>query len=476
MAFGTINIYEYNTPIVTIKQGTGKIINGNFKMIHIINITIYEDIVNRLVPTINDHIDKNSILRPQLLYQLQQIQSLLQKIHGRKARKARSINWIGSAWKWIAGSPDATDWDNLLKTQNVIIENNNNQYKINERLTAVTQEIMENYNKIIERINNSNIDKYEQMMYNKLTLIKEEVLEIVAAAQLAKKGIINTNLLDKIEIQKVLAEIETLPYSNEIEAIEYAEPIMLQKESILLYAISLPKTGIKEYNHLIIRSTIRNNKRIHLETKELLTTHDEQYSIKEKCTKIREISICNENQLQKLSPEHCISQLLKGKNASCDHQFYRKPIIELLTDNTVYVTNFNGNVKHDNETKTLNGTFLIQFDNDSIVINNKKYTNKEVTTFHILPPIIQANLTITDVKLDLEYLHDLHLENIKKLQKFSILSNLSVISDLAIYLLVIIIFIIIYRYRQKEKQTMRFQLPPITQTDNIFPHIQTLNH
>lgn len=244
---------------------------------------------------------------------------------------------------------------------------------------------MDNYNKIAARIDNSSIDKYEQMLYNKLAIIKEELSEIITAAQLAKQGVVNTNLLNKEEVQNILSQIETLPYDSEIEAIEYAEPIMLQKESLLLYAISLPKTRSKEF----IKSTIKNNRRIHLDTDELFLAHDGIYGIKETCSKMRDTVICNENQLQKFSSDHCINQLIRGADARCDYQFYKKPIIEPLTDNSVFLINFNGTLRHSNETKMLCGTFLVQFDNDTIAINDRNYTNEEIRTFQILSPIIQ---------------------------------------------------------------------------------------
>lgn len=310
---------------------------------------------------------------------------------------------------------------------------------------------METYNGVIQRIDTTSSNQYEQMMFNKLTIIKDEINEIVTAAQLAKKGIINTNLLDETEIQQILSQVETLPFTNDIEAIEYAEPIMLQKKSLLLYAISLPKTEAKEYNHILVRSTIKDNKRIYFETNELLATQDEQYGITGNCMRIRDMTICKENQLQKLSPDHCISQLLKGTNAGCDYQFYRKPVIEMIDDSTVFLTNFNGSLKHKNQTRILSGSYIIQFNNDSIVINDKRYANEVATHYQVLPPILQANLTEKEIKLDLEYLHDLHLDNIKKIKTFSVINHISVISDVIIYSAVVIIFVLIIRRKRDQE-------------------------
>ena len=62
------------------------------------------------------------------------MQERLNELINVNKRLTRSIDWIGSAWKWIAGNPDAADWNNILKSQEDVIENNNEQYKINKEL------------------------------------------------------------------------------------------------------------------------------------------------------------------------------------------------------------------------------------------------------------------------------------------------------------------------------------------------------
>lgn len=54
-------------------------------------------------------------------------------------------------------------------------------------------------------------EKYEQILFHKLGLLKEEIGEIVLAGQLAKKGIVNSNPLDKADIANILSKTETLP-------------------------------------------------------------------------------------------------------------------------------------------------------------------------------------------------------------------------------------------------------------------------
>lgn len=55
--------------------------------------------------------NETTIIKGIIAFELEKIRIQLNELKGPEtARLKRSINWIGSAWKWIAGSPDATDW------------------------------------------------------------------------------------------------------------------------------------------------------------------------------------------------------------------------------------------------------------------------------------------------------------------------------------------------------------------------------
>lgn len=412
-----LGIYEYNTPLVTIKQGNGRIIQGSFKLIHVINLKDYEEIMDRITPSIT-RIHQDNTLQPQLIHQAEVITQLISELKGH-SRAQRSINWIGSAWKWIAGSPDATDWDQIMTSQNQIINNNNQQYRINKGLTNTTQQLLAEYNKIIDHLHDESEEKFHQVLFNRLTILKDEIYEIVRAVQLAKGNIVNTNLLSKGEISRLIMEIETLPYANEIEAIEYAEPMIIMKESTLLYVLSMPKTSRQDYNHIIIRSTSSYNKRIYMEFNELLLNQDEIFGIVKKYHILGEMTICDLNGLKRIPTDHCIYQLIKGLNAKCEYQFHNQQIIEILNDHTIFLSNFDGKISYNNTSRHLKGSFLVQYANETVQINNSTFINKEVKTFQVLPSVLRTNITETGFKIDSGYLHNLYLENIAQLQELS---------------------------------------------------------
>ena len=64
---------------------------------------------------------------------------------------------------------------------------------------------------------------------------------------MAKAGIVNTNLLDTLELERLISEEESLPYENLIEAAEYANPSIYTNGTILLYVLLVPKVISQKY-------------------------------------------------------------------------------------------------------------------------------------------------------------------------------------------------------------------------------------
>lgn len=429
----------------------------------------YEQIIAELEPVIHYQTKKTGTLGLQMEHQLAQIKHLLDQLRIRRFPKnKRSINWIGSAWKWIAGNPDATDWDKILTKTNDVIENNNSQYTINEYLIKTTNNLLDDYNKIISESNRDDTYRYAQTLFNKLGLMKEEITQIVMASQLAKKGIVHSQILNKGDIMNILSQTNTLPYKNELQALQFAEPSMVVKNSLLLYIISLPKTEDMLFNNIILRSTIKNNKRIYLNFTNLLVSQTEKYAIKEKCLVIDDVSICRHNQIEKLSHENCVVKILDGERAACEYQIEKQQVSELILEGTMFLSNYIGNLTYANSSQVLNGTYIVNFFNETITLNNVSYSNWQTTSSQTLPPVVQNNVTETEIKLDLQYLHHLHLKNIKHIKDLSYKGLVSIGSNFAILLTGFSILFTIQLYSKCRSHRRVFDIPPIVN----FPEIK----
>lgn len=166
-------------------------------------------------------------------------------------RNKRSFNIIGTAWKYIAGTPDHDDFEMLEFDINELNQNNNKQVVINQMLS----DRMNNVTKIVNEISNAIVknshlnNEIALTLQNRIRLIKEQLINIHYAIQWAKSGVINSIILDKLEIKLALEKLskEKMPFASNEEAMEYATVNVLHKNSIILYVIKIPTTNEEVY-------------------------------------------------------------------------------------------------------------------------------------------------------------------------------------------------------------------------------------
>lgn len=409
--------FSYDTPIVTIQEGSGWIINGYFKLIHIINMEKYSEMVDQLTLVANQD-DNQQVLS----HMIQQMNDHLAELRGTQTRRTRSIDWIGSAWKWLAGNPDASDWNKILDSQDDVIRNSNHQYQINSQVFELTRNITKKINELVLRSNNVSakydMEKLHQEALNKALVLKEAISEIIRACQLAKKGIVNSNLLDKNELNDVIAETKNLPYGNIIEAVEYGEPSIYTNGSLILYVLAIPKVSGKEYTLLRTRGAITRGLQVDLAYEKILSTHDETYGITKECLKTNNTTICEMGALTKLPEDGCIPRILKGGDAPCHFIANMAEVIELIAPDTVFITNYIGNVTSNGVTQVLKGTYLIQLTNETVHLGGKNFTSYTKSGLQALPPVL-TNITDKGLRVNLDFVHQVGLNNIKQLKNLN---------------------------------------------------------
>ncbi|XP_053964225.1 uncharacterized protein LOC128867155 [Anastrepha ludens] len=299
-----------------------------------------------------------------IIYQLQKIRAQLEELKGPTAnRPKRSINWIGSAWKWITGSPDALDWDEVLPSQNEIIDNNNLQYKVNSEIFKKTEELLQVVNGIATATNDvlgrNHQAKFSQDIQHKLVILKDDVSELIRACQMAKAGAANSNILNKGEINSLIREIEVLPYSNVVEAIEYSEP------------------------SIYTNGTLPCQSCLHLAT----------------------AMVCKQEALDLLSEDECLPRLLKGGQTSCRYVIGTETTVEVLKEDTIFLDNFNWS----GETPSYG-----QMENETITITNQTYWSTSSSGVQVLPPVL-STITNRSLVVDLNLIHEMTSGNIRLL-------------------------------------------------------------
>lgn len=219
-----VQILDYtNSQLITIYVGQARLQHGNFKLIHLLNLTHYESVIDTIESEVLQKVLRNSTIMPFLLHDIKQIKEHLQII---KPRKKRSINILGTAWKWIAGSPDHEDHEIVEEKIKGLLNNNEKQWIINKDTTERINMLTDSTNHIIKTIQSlEEVRKIrEETISNKIRILKEEIVNVVYALQWSKVGVINSFILSEKELNEVrqFLDKEKFPYMDLEQALNFA--------------------------------------------------------------------------------------------------------------------------------------------------------------------------------------------------------------------------------------------------------------
>lgn len=415
-----VKILDYsNSQIITWNSGLAKLQTGTFKLIHIIETNEYQKLITTLEDTLRHDVNPSHFLQPLLNREITELQSYLDRI---KPRSKRSLDFLGSAWKWIAGSPDHDDLEILTKKTNKILRNNNKQVVINKltigkinELTRITNDILESVNNGHNK-NNSLKEQLGTLLKYKLDTVKEELTNIQHAMHWAKVGVVNSFLLtsEEINIVKEIINNDSIPFVNLEQAFEFAEIKIASNHDSIIYILSIPTTQINSCSKLLVRP-IKIGKYVNkIKYNNILICDNVMYGVKNACKSYNNITICNRNNLDNLESDMCLANLIKSKAANCsliDNK--NTPTLEEISPGTILLNQFNGTILINEEPQKLNGTYVIQFCNTTVTIGNKNYNFFETTQVQTLPAILQPRYLNQSIEetLTLEMVKEIRTNN-----------------------------------------------------------------
>ena len=230
----------------------------------------YDDFLIEMQSTISHDIPQTNSLFSTLRIELDQTCDILESIKPLDRQK-RSFNAIGTAWKYLAGSPDHDDLEIITKALDDLTENNNKQFTINRDFNERINKIISTTNQIVNSIKENNflIDEIILLYQNKLRLIKEELINVKYAILWAKSNVVNSILLNKSETKTIFEELnkENIPFKNIDEALEYATIDVFINKTNLLYIVKVPLTTIENYTNMFIKAVKKENIVINLKYK-----------------------------------------------------------------------------------------------------------------------------------------------------------------------------------------------------------------
>jgi len=126
-----VQITDYtNSDIVTLSTGLAKVQTGIFRVIHIIDIKEYENTIDKINQTALMKLKTYDPILPFIKEEVRISKNLINSLKVRNIKK-RHIDLIGSAWKWLVGSPDSGDFEIIQEKINSALTNNNNQVILN---------------------------------------------------------------------------------------------------------------------------------------------------------------------------------------------------------------------------------------------------------------------------------------------------------------------------------------------------------
>lgn len=371
----------HQDPVLLIHHKDCKVQTGLIKILHPINITTIAtniDVLNKIARKI----DINLPISQLVIQKSRELHNNLLQIKPTEQKRKRRWDALGSAWKWLAGNPDADDLRILNKTTNELIQENNQQIKINQMITHRIEDISNTVNQIIAQQNLENKILLEEYEAIKLLLYMDTLNSIVVEIQ---DTILRTRISlpnNKLLTLKEILHIESLLHEQGIttrypeEALDYATPKIATRKDLLLYILEIPQlekaqSEIIQIFPLIVEDTIITNVPdfiVRSMDKIFTTTHPDDY--------------IQRTTYMKLLEDSCTHSIVTGTTSHCNAIKENSTFANLISDNGILINNAKTLHLHSGcgpQNRTLTGNFLLKFSNCSITINDQVFTSQEVT-------------------------------------------------------------------------------------------------
>lgn len=125
------------------------------------------------------------------------------KIHH---RIARSLDFLGTALKVVAGTPDASDFLKIKMTEAQLVDSNSRQININSETQIQINKLTDTVNRIIKARNNDLVDTphlYEALLARN-RMLATEIQNLILTITLAKANIVNPTILNHADLSSLI--------------------------------------------------------------------------------------------------------------------------------------------------------------------------------------------------------------------------------------------------------------------------------
>lgn len=328
-------------------------------------------------------------------------------------RHSRSLNLLGTGLKIIAGTPDFDDFEKVKFTQQQLAHSNNRQIEINAKITQQLHKLTDVVNSIMSESDKNRLNTehlYETLLArNRMTVINLQ--NLILSISLAKSNIIDLSILDSDEVDSVVKGDDSTGTSvSEVMVVSSIK--ILQNNEILSFIIKFPRPK-QSCKKISLFPVSHHKKIISFKEGNIVAKCGNQITAVEECRPSISSTFCKLNM-----KETCAKQIMSNAPAKCNTEFDLLDKISVVDDGIIILNNVAANVTEAMETHSIQGTYLILFENE-VTINFTKYVNRNGVTGRSpeLANIQKIEVIEHDHVLSLPYLHEMHIQNLEHLQE-----------------------------------------------------------
>lgn len=334
-------------------------------------------------------------------------------------KRIKRWDTLGTAIKMLAGNPDATDLRILNQTMNDLINENNVQVNINNKINSKLEQITNITNVVLAK--NKSMSKTIDLIIlmtnlNELNAVLEQIHKMIANTKL---GFVSPQFISITEMNviKDLLISQGIRINFVEEALNYITPKLVVKKNELIYMLNIPKLSKNIFSILRVQPLINNGEMIITTVKYVLFHENEMYETRNNIDFIQ-----NLENLRDLTTDKCLKPILTGGNSQCNYTtISNQPDTIMLSSSSVLINNVHVGINSNcgPQNRSLQGNYLIFFQNCSVWINDQQFSSVELFIKH--KPMFGAwqNLNITKSILlhqpDIKAIQLENLENRKKL-------------------------------------------------------------
>lgn len=411
-------------PILILKTNDCKIQVGSIKVVHPIdlnNIQKTVDSINKFIynklDDKNDKLDLYKIVKQKC----RKLYDNLQQIKPIKHYRQKRWDALGSAWKWLAGSPDAIDLRMIESKMTELVNENNQQIQINNQIDERIRMITDTINKAVTTTNTANkitLSEIEMIAaiinIDNINTILEDIQDAIVKTKigLASNKVIS---LKELMMIKDLMTSQGVNITLPEEALQYVIPKVAVNKETLLFILETPKleeetsltamivpltvneTIIKEYPQHIVK------------TKQKLFTTINRNNFVQKYSEIKEFE------------DECIKPLIMGTKSICNVTAKSETTVRFITEDKLLIDNAKEEILLSDcgpNNRTITGNFLITFHNCTLIVKNKKFQSFEIKseTEEIQGALHNLEITRKLIKsVDIDLIEQQNIQNRKRL-------------------------------------------------------------